>query len=330
MGMEVKISISIPTYNRLDLLKRCLKSVFNQTVPPDEIIVVDDASSDGTWEYVKKIKGIKAHRNKKNLGMIGNWNESIKLAKNNFVVSLHSDDMLLPNYIRDWKEKIGKLKNKNKIGAFISGGYIVDGSDQVIGFVSNFEKDEIFTPSNVLKKWWQHNYFCIPVTGWTVYNKKIIEEIGYFSTKYRIAAENEMTAKMLLNYPVYYSTTSQFCFRKHGLQGFEGKPKMFNMKQEIENFNDSIKAYLDYGINIEKPVTYMLFLSIANLLIFRFNKFKIYLGLFLTYYPANVLSFKTLSYLYNWFKYSLNMEIKNRRVRRNYKSFSDIKMSIPL
>jgi len=68
---SVKISVSIPTYNRLDLLIKCLESVFNQSVPPDEIIVVDDASSDDTWEYLKKVKGIRAVRNKKNLGMIG-------------------------------------------------------------------------------------------------------------------------------------------------------------------------------------------------------------------------------------------------------------------
>lgn len=326
---SVKISVSIPTYNRLDLLIKCLESVFNQSVPPDEIIVVDDASSDDTWEYLKKVKGIRAVRNKKNLGMIGNWNESIRQAKNQFVVSLHSDDAILPDYIKTWKEKISSIKERNNVGAFISGGYLIDGEDKVIGLVSNFDKDTLFKPPTTFKKWWKNHFFCVPVTGWSVYNKKILEEIGYFTPKYRIAAENEMTVKMLPLYPIFYSATPLFCFRRHGLQGFEGKPKMFNMKQEIENFNDSVKAYLDYGVDIKKPVTYMLFLSIAHLLFLKLNKARIYLGLFLSYYPKNILSLETINYLWDWLKYSIKVELRNRKIRKIYKSFSSMSMSMP-
>src|SRR5690349_13467291 len=103
---DFTISISIPTFNRYDLLQRTLESIFNQSEKPDEIIVVDDRSTDKTWEYLKTVKGIKAYRNKKNLGIFGNWNESIRLAKRDFVVNLHSDDLISPDFIKIWKEKI--------------------------------------------------------------------------------------------------------------------------------------------------------------------------------------------------------------------------------
>jgi glycosyltransferase involved in cell wall biosynthesis len=48
----MKISVVIPAYNATIFLPRCLKSVFAQTLKPDEVIVVDDGSTDNTAEPV--------------------------------------------------------------------------------------------------------------------------------------------------------------------------------------------------------------------------------------------------------------------------------------
>ena len=50
----MNISVVIPTYNRVELLKRSIDSVINQTIKPFEIIIVDDGSNDGTEAMVKK------------------------------------------------------------------------------------------------------------------------------------------------------------------------------------------------------------------------------------------------------------------------------------
>ena len=55
MGSEnIKISVIIPTYNRSKLLKRSIRSVLDQTFQPNEIIVVDNGSTDDTREMVSK------------------------------------------------------------------------------------------------------------------------------------------------------------------------------------------------------------------------------------------------------------------------------------
>ena len=46
----IDISVIIPAYNRAGLIKETLRSVWSQTLPPKEIIVVDDGSTDGTAE----------------------------------------------------------------------------------------------------------------------------------------------------------------------------------------------------------------------------------------------------------------------------------------
>lgn len=55
--MKPFISVVIPTYNRKEIVERCLKHLLNQTYPSDryEIIIIDDGSTDGTRELVIRI-----------------------------------------------------------------------------------------------------------------------------------------------------------------------------------------------------------------------------------------------------------------------------------
>ena len=92
--MEIAVSIIIPTYNRKSLLKRSIESVLNQTYKKFEIIIIDNNSSDGTYEYIKelnedKIKFFKINNN----GVIAkSRNYGIKKASGKFIAFLDSDD----------------------------------------------------------------------------------------------------------------------------------------------------------------------------------------------------------------------------------------------
>lgn len=92
-------SIIIPTYNRKELLKEALDSVFNQNFKgPYEIIVVDDGSIDGTWEYLEEISKKKGNlvitRHEENKGVGKARNTGVRLAKGNYLFFLDSDDLL--------------------------------------------------------------------------------------------------------------------------------------------------------------------------------------------------------------------------------------------
>ena len=54
-------AVVVVTYNRLELLKECLERVENQTAPAGKIIVVNNASADGTAEYLRKYKEKDSH-----------------------------------------------------------------------------------------------------------------------------------------------------------------------------------------------------------------------------------------------------------------------------
>lgn len=90
---EDMISVVIPTYNRVALLDRALKSVLAQKRPADEIIVVDDGSNDGTAELISaKYKKSVVYVFQPNRGVSAARNEGIRRAKGNWIALLDSDD----------------------------------------------------------------------------------------------------------------------------------------------------------------------------------------------------------------------------------------------
>ena len=96
------ISLVMPTYNGELYLREQLDSIYNQTLVPDEVIVVDDCSVDNTVsilkEYSKKF-GLKYYINEKNLGYNKNFEKAISLCSGDFIALCDQDDIWLPTKI---------------------------------------------------------------------------------------------------------------------------------------------------------------------------------------------------------------------------------------
>jgi glycosyltransferase involved in cell wall biosynthesis len=96
------VSVIIPTYNRADLVARAVASADRQTRPPVEIIVVDDASTDGTSEVVNSLTArtpVVYERLKRNAGGGSARNAGILLANGDYVAFLDSDDEWAPDHL---------------------------------------------------------------------------------------------------------------------------------------------------------------------------------------------------------------------------------------
>ena len=93
----VNVSVIIPTYNRKNLLKRALHSVSNQTFVPQEIIVVDDGSSDGTKDWVLERFPDVRYIYQDNSGVSSARNSGIKEAIGSWIAFLDSDDEWMSN-----------------------------------------------------------------------------------------------------------------------------------------------------------------------------------------------------------------------------------------
>lgn len=94
------MSVVLPTRNRLELLRRAVTSVRAQSEPRFELIIVDDASSDGTHAYLERLSvedvRIRVVHNMRPIGGGGARNEGFRLSRGSWIAFLDDDDEWLP------------------------------------------------------------------------------------------------------------------------------------------------------------------------------------------------------------------------------------------
>lgn len=94
------ISVIIPTYNRAGLVSRAVVSAIAATIPGDEIIVVDDGSTDQTEEVLKPFTSSIQYIRVANSGAGSARNVGLRKAKNELIAFLDSDDEWMPNKLK--------------------------------------------------------------------------------------------------------------------------------------------------------------------------------------------------------------------------------------
>lgn len=148
------VSVVIPTHNRREMAKRLLKSVFSSTYKNLEIIVVDDASSDNTNEFLKKSfsknTSLKIIKNKKNLYTAGSRNVGLKQAKGDLIFFIDDDNVLDKNTILIL---VDAFKLSDKLGEAGPVNYNFNKKNKVLWFLTkrNMFTTKTYQPRNLVE-----------------------------------------------------------------------------------------------------------------------------------------------------------------------------------
>src|SRR5271163_3087204 len=101
MAYNERVSVTIVTYNSGRFIKRCLESVLAQKYPAKDVIVIDNASNDGTIDILEQFEDrCQIIYNEENAGFAAAQNQAIALAGGDWVLTLNPDVLLLPNFIQ--------------------------------------------------------------------------------------------------------------------------------------------------------------------------------------------------------------------------------------
>ncbi len=104
------ISICIPVYNGEAYLRECLDSCLLQDYTNYEVLVCDDGSGDGSLEliqtYQNKYPQLRFYKNEKNLGLVGNWNRGLELAKGEWIKFVFQDDYISKACLNEFVKRI--------------------------------------------------------------------------------------------------------------------------------------------------------------------------------------------------------------------------------
>jgi glycosyltransferase involved in cell wall biosynthesis len=203
----------IPTYNRVDFLEKCLKSVLSQDPGPGEmqIEVVDDCSTENDVEsFVNQIgQGrIKFYRQNTNTGIFPNWNTCIRRAQGQWIHILHEDDTVSLGFYEQLRKSI---VSQASIGAAFCRCMLIDKND-VVYDISPRERET----SGILENWIEriftfHHIYCPAI----VVKRSTYEKIGGFSEEFLHAGDWEMWRRMAVFFPVWYEPEPLASYRYH-------------------------------------------------------------------------------------------------------------------
>jgi glycosyltransferase involved in cell wall biosynthesis len=116
------ITILLPVHNGLPFIKETINSVFSQTFKNWELLISDNASTDGTREYLLEIKDerIRIFTHNKNIGLARNWDFLLQLVNTKYLCVIGADDIFLPNHL---EKKIALLESCSEL-ALVHGNVI--------------------------------------------------------------------------------------------------------------------------------------------------------------------------------------------------------------
>jgi len=155
--MEVKLSIGIVSYNSVDYVKNLLNSIKkNPPSVPYEIIVLDNASEDGSIEFLKKVKGIKKIFLRENSGFSHGCNIIGKRAMGKYILFLNPDVVVTPNAL----DKLVEFMEKNP-QCGVAGGKLLnfDGTLQLSCRMFPTYLNVMFGRESLFRKLVPHNPF---------------------------------------------------------------------------------------------------------------------------------------------------------------------------
>lgn len=99
--MRPTFSIILPVYNGGSLVQDCVRSILSQTVADFELLVLDNASTDGTLDWIQSLRDprIKSYPSGQKLSMVENWGRVKDIPKAEYMTLIGHDDLLEPRYL---------------------------------------------------------------------------------------------------------------------------------------------------------------------------------------------------------------------------------------
>ena len=227
-----EISVIIPTYNRCDLLKRAINSVIKQTITPKEIIIVDNSSTDQTYQMVSSLFPEINYFIEKKRGVSAARNKGILESKSKWIAFLDSDDA--------WKPT--KLEKQMEYSLFNQDKYRIIHTDETWyrnkKFLNQLKKHKK-SGGNIFKNSLQ---LCCISPSSVVLKKQIFDDYGLFDENLEVCEDYDMWIRItskeevgFLDSPLvlkYGGHSDQLSKKFWGMDRFRIKSLEKNLKNE--------------------------------------------------------------------------------------------------
>ena len=216
--MGPSIAVIVPNWNDARHLPRCLRSVLDQESPPDELIVVDDASTDDSVEIIKSLIGgnprARLFENAVNQGTNRTINASLERVRSEYVLLLSANDFVLPGIFSRAKACLARFPGA---GLWSAMSWLVDEADRTIRLHPSpvvALTDTFLQPERCARLAYHvGNWFTGPTA---IYHRDTLQSVGGFDPAYGAPSDFFAASTVASLRGAAYSPEPLAGFRIHG------------------------------------------------------------------------------------------------------------------
>lgn len=210
MSQDPLVSVIVPAFNRAKYIDEAVNSVLNQTYGNIELIVVDDGSTDGTYERLQAYGDrllLLTHPNRANRGQSCSINLGMTRATGQYIALLDSDDYWELDKLRI---QVDFLERHPEFGLVYSNGYYVDAGGRVLYPYHRKDHVEPNDPNAVLLDC----YMALPVNS--LVRSSVYRQVGGFEESFRASQDHDMLIRIAEVTRFAYIPDFLFSYRRHG------------------------------------------------------------------------------------------------------------------
>jgi Glycosyl transferase family 2 len=211
------VSVCVPAFNGARYIGAALRSVLAQTFRDFELLVVDDASIDGTRPVVEAVRDerVRLVANRFRLGLVANWNRCLELSRGRYVTLFHQDDLMAPENL---EAKVRFLEAEPTVGFVHSnvtqidadGRWLSESWSEPSGADDEGRHEGAIYFRRLLSG---GNPVCAPSV---LVRRAVFDQVGGFDPRLPFAADWEMWMRIALFHDVGYLARSLVSYRRHG------------------------------------------------------------------------------------------------------------------
>lgn len=241
-----KVSILIPTYNYARFLPEALDSILIQTYQDYEVIISDDASTDNTQEivapYLGKDSRIKYVRHENNLGMVQNWNWTLKQARGEYVQFLFADDKLY--HLHVLSKFVCALDENSSASMAVCARYVINEDLKIVGFMGELGVSGLQQGLSVIRRCLHKGHNLVGEPSVVMFRNELAGR--GFDEKYCQLVDLEMWLYLCRDGDVYYFSDPMCCFRRHpGQQTEVNKREKHGLQEGFSIFDKYVNFLME-------------------------------------------------------------------------------------
>lgn len=219
MCMSALVDVVMPVYNAAPYLKQSIESILDQTFADFQFIIIDDGSTDGSWEilesYAQEDERIILLRNQKNSGICLSLNTAIAKGRWTYIVRMDADDISYPDRIH---RQVAFMEQHTDVGVCGCDMRCIDEKGNVL-----FAKRYPSIDKDIREKL----FFFNPIShSWAIIRRDVFDKTPWYDDTYILAEDLELRfaiwthahfaniPQTLLDYRIYANNSTYSKFRK--------------------------------------------------------------------------------------------------------------------